>query len=53
MAKHPDRVEAAVHMLSVSRHLERIADLASNLAEDIVFMVEGEVLRHGGAPLTQ
>lgn len=38
---------------SVSRNLERIADLATPIAEDVVFMVEGEVIRHrypGGTP---
>lgn len=39
-------VKRAVHALSASRHLERVADLATNIAEDVVFMVEGEVIRH-------
>jgi len=30
----------------VSRYLERIADLSTNIAEDVVFMVEGELIRH-------
>jgi phosphate transport system protein len=42
----PSSVERAFHTLSASRHLERIGDLATNIAEDIVFMVEGEVIRH-------
>jgi phosphate transport system protein len=46
MKRDPDTIERAVHTLSVSRHLERIADLATNIAEDVVFMVEGEVVRH-------
>ncbi len=39
-------IKRAVHMLSASRHLERIADLATNIAEDVIFMVDGEVVRH-------
>lgn len=39
-------VEVAVSTLSASRHLERIADLATNIAEDVIFMEEGEVVRH-------
>lgn len=46
MRKSPDSVERAVHLLSVSRHLERIADHATNVAEDVVFLVDGEVIRH-------
>ncbi len=46
MKREPDRVEAAVSTISVSRHLERIADLATNIAEDVVFMVEGVIVRH-------
>ncbi len=46
MKQDPDEVERAVHYLSASGNLERIADLATNIAEDVVFMVEGEVIRH-------
>ncbi len=42
----PAAIERAVHMLSASRHVERIADLATNIAEDVVYMVEGELIRH-------
>lgn len=44
----PDQVEGMIQLLSVSRYLERIADLATNIAEDVVFMVDGEVIRHQG-----
>jgi phosphate transport system protein len=40
-------IERAVHALSSSRNLERIADHATNVAEDVIFMIEGEVIRHG------
>ena len=39
-------IERAISLLSTSRYLERIADLATNIAEDVIFMVEGEVIRH-------
>jgi phosphate transport system protein len=42
----PGRCEEAISMMSVSRHLERIADLTTNIAEDIIFMVEREIVRH-------
>ena len=46
MQADPSTVKRAVHLLSASRHLERIADLATNIAEDVIFMVDGEVIRH-------
>jgi phosphate transport system protein len=46
MKAHPDTIEGAVNTLIASRHLERIADYATNIAEDVVFMVEGEIIRH-------
>jgi phosphate transport system protein len=44
--KHPERIDALVQYLSISRHLERIADLATNIAEDVTYMIEGEIVRH-------
>lgn len=46
MRREPDTIERAIHLLSTSRHLERIADLATNIAEDVIFMVDGEIIRH-------
>ena len=43
---HPDQTESLIHLLSASRHLERIADLATNIAEDVIYMIEGEIVRH-------
>jgi phosphate transport system protein len=46
MKKDPDSIELAVALLSVSRGVERIADMATNIAEDVVFMVEARDIRH-------
>jgi phosphate transport system protein len=46
MRADPDTIERALHLLSCSRHLERVADLATNIAEDVVFLVDGTVIRH-------
>ena len=35
--------------LALSRHLERVADLAAHIAEDIVYMIDGTIVRHGSA----
>ncbi|MFH1718005.1 MAG: phosphate signaling complex protein PhoU [Planctomycetota bacterium] len=43
---HPDRLEALIHVLSASRHLERVADHATNIAEDVIYMIEGRIVRH-------
>ena len=39
-------VEAALHYFSATRHIERIADHATNIAEDVMYLVEGEIARH-------
>jgi phosphate transport system protein len=44
--KKPAQMESLIHLLSCSRHLERIADLATNIAEDIIYMIEGAIVRH-------
>lgn len=43
----PDRVEQLTNLLLVSRHLERIGDHATNIAEEVIYMIEGEIVRHG------
>ena len=43
---NPENIETLIHLLSVSRHLERIADHATNIAEDVIYMVKGEIVRH-------
>jgi len=40
------RVNSYIHLLGVSRHIERIADHASNIAEDVIYLIEGKILRH-------
>lgn len=44
--KTPKRAKALIHYLSISRHLERTADYTTNIAEDVIYMVEGEIIRH-------
>ncbi|MHC5063275.1 MAG: phosphate signaling complex protein PhoU [Planctomycetota bacterium] len=46
MRQDPETVIAAVAMLSATRNIERIADLATNIAEDVVFLVEAQDIRH-------
>lgn len=43
---HPEHVDTYILFLSVSRYLERIADHATNIAEDVTYMIEGEIVRH-------
>jgi phosphate transport system protein len=46
MQKSPDMVEPGLSLFSATRHLERIADHATNIAEDVVYLIEGEIIRH-------
>ncbi|MBP7215802.1 MAG: phosphate signaling complex protein PhoU [Candidatus Omnitrophica bacterium] len=46
MTKDPDTAPRAVSLLLISRHLERICDHTTNIAEDVIYMVEGKVVRH-------
>ncbi|MDH4156020.1 MAG: phosphate signaling complex protein PhoU [candidate division Zixibacteria bacterium] len=47
--KNPEAVDYYVSLLGISRNLERIADHATNIAEDVAYMVEGDIVRHKGA----
>jgi len=42
----PASAESLLRINSVSKHIERIADMATNIAEDVIYMVEGEIVRH-------
>lgn len=44
--KHPEDLESLIHLLSISRHVERIADLASHIAEEVIYYVKGDIIRH-------
>lgn len=44
--QNPERVDSLIHLLGVSRHIERIADHASNIAEDVIYLIEGRIVRH-------
>lgn len=46
MRRDSSIVEPAILYLSASKNLERIADHATNIAEDVVYMVEGDIIRH-------
>ncbi|MEL7497908.1 MAG: phosphate signaling complex protein PhoU [Planctomycetota bacterium] len=46
MQQGKELVEPALHCFSASRHLERIADHAENIAEDVIYFVDGEIIRH-------
>lgn len=46
MQHTPRLIEPTMHLFSASRHVERVADHATNIAEDVVYLVEGEIIRH-------
>ncbi|PYP73576.1 MAG: hypothetical protein DMD41_05140 [Gemmatimonadetes bacterium] len=46
MMEDPHIIGAGMDLFLVSRNLERVADLATNIAEDVVFLVEGKTIKH-------
>ncbi|MBI4513779.1 MAG: hypothetical protein HY702_06675 [Gemmatimonadetes bacterium] len=46
MMEDPSSIGASIQLLLVGRNLERVADLATNLAEDVVYLVEGRAIKH-------
>lgn len=46
MMQRPQSVAASLHCFSAVRHVERIADHAVNIAEDVIYLAEGEIIRH-------
>jgi phosphate transport system protein len=52
LLEEPGLIQPLIHLFLVSRHLERIADLATNIAEEVIYMVTGEIIRHGRKTLS-
>jgi phosphate transport system protein len=46
MREHPDRIGDVMHFVGALRNLERLADHATNIAEDVIFVVQGRIWRH-------
>lgn len=44
--RHPERLQYYTQLMGVSRNLERIADHTTNIAEDVIYMSQGEIVRH-------
>ena len=47
MASDPTVIERSMRLIRISRSLERIADLSTNICEDVIYMSEGRVIKHG------
>jgi phosphate transport system protein len=47
MKENSDKIGYMINLLLVSRHLERLADHATNIAEEVIYLIEGEIIRHG------
>ncbi|MEO0276183.1 MAG: phosphate signaling complex protein PhoU [candidate division WOR-3 bacterium] len=46
MINDPSTIERSIHLIKISQNLERIADLATNICEDVIFIVNGKVIKH-------
>ena len=46
MGEHPDKIGYLINLFLISRHLERLADHATNIAEEVIYLIEGEIVRH-------
>lgn len=46
IAEEVSRMQEAIDLMQVAQRLERIADIATNIAEDVIFLVEGRIVRH-------
>ncbi len=49
MEKNPNLIEPGAHLIVALKHIERIADHATNIAEDVVFLVDAQIIKHHAA----
>ena len=42
----PESLDAMIHYMTISKHLERIADHVENIAQDVFYMIQGDIIRH-------
>lgn len=47
MTSDPKTIERSLHLIRIAHNLERIADLSTNISEDVIFIVDGRVIKHG------
>lgn len=47
MKDNPDQLAYLINQLLIARHLERLADHTTNIAEEVIYMIQGEIVRHG------
>ncbi|MCB0385497.1 MAG: hypothetical protein KDD43_08895, partial [Bdellovibrionales bacterium] len=47
MQEHPTEIEASLDLILIARNLERLADHATNIAEEVIFLATGDDIRHG------
>lgn len=46
MSSDPTTIERALHLMKIASNLERVADLTTNICEDVIYMVKGKVIKH-------
>ncbi len=50
ITRRPDHLEPLLKLMHIARHLERIGDHATNIAEDLIYLIEGKIVRHTVEP---
>ena len=50
IGENPDKIGYLINLFLISRHLERLADHTTNIAEQVVYLIEGEIIRHAPYP---
>ncbi|MGB9773969.1 MAG: phosphate signaling complex protein PhoU [Bacteroidota bacterium] len=53
MQDDPRTIEAGANLIVVSRHIERLADHATNIAEDVVFLIDAKIIKHHGIEMKE